>query len=530
MKILLIFNLKIYTEFLYIYFFCSIFWINNLIKKLYLILLNIILLSKYFITNYFINESFYIIFLNNLINLNLNFIIILTFIFFSYKFISKYIINTIIFIIIILELNINVLAINNYSLNINLLNGLFLIHPILIYLFYSLFISTIFINFNKIQYINLNLKFLNIITYTYNLLIKNIFKIALFVIVIAISLGCWWAFQELNWGTWWNWDLVELINLFLLITTSFYMHSNFIFKNIMKHIESIKTLVNFFLCILLVRYNLIQSIHNFISIDSLNQYIQYIYYIIIIYLTILFNLNFLIKLTKYKKINYFFKEFLFINIFYIIIINLFYNFKLNSLQNWINIYIHCFIILTLFTVIYIFITTKHIYKYKSLLICLFSLQTNAFIISLKTFSFYRSINKNKILHLFVLIFVLYILNNYLQHTISLSNYIINQNKTFYMLLNKNNFLTSYTNLNVNMFYNEYLSTNLINSNNYIKYSKIDEYFNQPSHSTILNTFWLENFDSNIYIYIYTSLTNLFIFLILLLPTLFYNKYKIRKIY
>lgn len=84
-----------------------------------------------------------------------------------------------------LQNNINTTGIN-YSLNINLLNGIFLIHPILIYLFYrnnifSFILSTANKFFNKFSLLNY---------FLYNIFFfKKICKKNNKIIILAIVLG-----------------------------------------------------------------------------------------------------------------------------------------------------------------------------------------------------------------------------------------------------------------------------------------------------------------------------------------------------
>ena len=95
-----------------------------------------------------------------------------------------------------------ILTTSLFNVNTNLLNGLMLVHPILLYFFYTLYLL-------KFK-INLFTKYCKIWKwYSYNT--KNI--TILLMIYIPIVLGCWWAEQELSWGGWWSWDLVDLLAL-----------------------------------------------------------------------------------------------------------------------------------------------------------------------------------------------------------------------------------------------------------------------------------------------------------------------------
>jgi cytochrome c biogenesis factor len=129
-------------------------------------------------------------------NSNFNIFIILSIYFYNLYLLKNIKLNFLIYFFIFLNLikfN-NFLILNNYyfynfniKLNINLMNGFLLIHPILLYLFYAFFILLIFFYFKKI-----NNKIL------FKKIKSSIIKKMLFFIFLAIILGSFWAVQELN--------------------------------------------------------------------------------------------------------------------------------------------------------------------------------------------------------------------------------------------------------------------------------------------------------------------------------------------
>lgn len=161
----------------------------------------------------------------------------------------------------------NILAIN--TVNTNLLNGLMLIHPVLLYLFYVLYLVYVY----KLLYLgkptdtkltpNTNPQWVGLIlsaSYT------------------SLILGCFWAEQELSWGGWWSWDFVELIALNFFIYTVCSIHNptrDLTTKTLSSNSPSMLILI-LLSSVLVVRFNIINSIHNFISIESQNQYFYYI--------------------------------------------------------------------------------------------------------------------------------------------------------------------------------------------------------------------------------------------------------------
>jgi hypothetical protein len=177
---------------------------------------------------------------------------------------------------------------HNYSVSYNtftnfaptLTNGLLIIHPLMLYTFYGLlffhFICTPFIK--KIVALGINNNYPYFIK-------KN--KSHLFGLV-ALFLGSWWSHQELNWGGFWSWDLVEI---FLLVTVIYVVQQQHLVSiTTLSHLKSTFFFINFILYVFSVRYNLINSIHNFISQSNFLYKVTYIIFFYIILLFILFKL------------------------------------------------------------------------------------------------------------------------------------------------------------------------------------------------------------------------------------------------
>lgn len=83
----------------------------------------------------------------------------------------------------------------NNNLNSNLINGIVLIHPIFLYIFYGLFFIKIHLLLKKnLIFSEKNHKQHNNATST----TTNFYPTLL--ILISLILGCWWAEQELSWG------------------------------------------------------------------------------------------------------------------------------------------------------------------------------------------------------------------------------------------------------------------------------------------------------------------------------------------
>lgn len=231
----------------------------------------------------------------NLLNSKNNLLIIWIFFILLYINFFKNFFYTVVYAFIVFYLNLNFFDIsesfltkisNTSSLNLNLLNGIMLIHPIILYMFYSLFVMNIFVKTFLKKEKNCKVSRLIIIKLT-------------ILILVSLILGCLWAEQELSWGGWWSWDFVELIALTYLVIVLSKAHTS---SNTLKiNIALVKLdVVVIVVSILSVRFNLINSIHNFISLDSSNQYWLYLL-ILIGGLLVIFNLIYLTsKLTNYK--------------------------------------------------------------------------------------------------------------------------------------------------------------------------------------------------------------------------------------
>ena len=150
----------------------------------------IYIIINYLTKNMYI-DTIYIYLLNNLTNLEINLLIIFIIrLFINFNKNKKLIIVLILIIILYLQNNYFNLKLNvmDYNLNLNLLNGLFLIHPILIYIFYSKNYNVVnkLVNYNNkinFSYINCQ-KMFDLMFY-----LKKKLKNNLFIIIIAISLG-----------------------------------------------------------------------------------------------------------------------------------------------------------------------------------------------------------------------------------------------------------------------------------------------------------------------------------------------------
>ena len=207
--------------------------------ELYIILFFLIfifLIYNNFSLLYINLESVYIFVLEFLFNINYNYILIILIVSLlvlraQYAVLFNKFIYLLISLFILINFdnfekiqNFNNLFFYTFKINEKLINGLFIIHPILTYFFYSIFILFMFYLF----YLQL---FYKKSTYAYLLVCRYMYTYMYILYLfsfIALILGAWWAQQEINWNGWWGWDFVEIFNLFLVVTFLFFLHTSLI--------------------------------------------------------------------------------------------------------------------------------------------------------------------------------------------------------------------------------------------------------------------------------------------------------------
>jgi cytochrome c biogenesis factor len=220
--------------------------------------------------------------------------------------------------------------VNNYNVvNLRLLNGLFFVHPIIIYTAYALLLYLVnnwiyFSFYNSIE--TISWKFTSL---------KKKYSLLAYIYLISIVLGSWWAQQELDWGGWWSWDIIEVCALFFFFKLIYLTHlpQNFLYKIGLLSLWWNIFLV--FLIILAIRYNILLSIHNFLGL--INSFIWLklisIYVVIICFTLIYIFLKKFVTLVCYSKqitlhlntiivnffmlINFFLSVFIFVAVFQI---------------------------------------------------------------------------------------------------------------------------------------------------------------------------------------------------------------------
>lgn len=337
----------------------------------------------------------------------------------------------------------------NTKLNIQLINGFYFYHP---FLFSVLIAMLIFILYLFIVYYSY-IDFYKYYNYIYMLLLVNI--------IMLIS-GAYWAQQELNWGGWWFWDPVEIINL-----------THFLFLFLISHlILNNFIIINYFLWtlyfIFIVRYGLLDSIHSFLITNSISQYKYYIYYnwLLIFYimcfylyisiirikinyiiLSIYILLSIQIILLLFNLTSNFYSKFIFIYLYYMVfwstitnnLLPIIFFFKLNLHIKFIK-----YKILHIFIFVFIFVLVFNIYEYSTYINFIFNsvtLYCNFINTYLYIADFYK-LNYNINTINFSMLDILYL------------NYFIDYYNIFkgYMLILFNRSFLNYNIINLNLLY------------------------------------------------------------------------------
>jgi hypothetical protein len=104
---------------------------------------------------------------------------------------------------------------------------------------------------------------------------KNLPVSAVKVLIVSLTLGGYWAFQEFTWGGWWNWDGVEVPALLAVIVYVIYlMHSVMRIGKSVRSANTIKPALTLIIVILVTRYEMV-SVHAFVSLSTTyNPYIS----------------------------------------------------------------------------------------------------------------------------------------------------------------------------------------------------------------------------------------------------------------
>lgn len=276
--------------------------------------------------------------------------------------------------------------------NNTLINGLLLIHPLLTYSSVCIIISL-----NLYKKYNTSINFFNSDVYN-----KSIYKLV-FSAYAAIILGSYWAQQETNWGGWWNWDPIEMISIFIWILSLCLIHF-YSKKTNIKILFLKNALIVLVLAYLLSRYDILNSIHSFVSSSSNNKYFElkiFIFIWIVLYSSVCL-LLFLKKNIIFSNITtnvFSYLYFLIICYTMYIIVNSFFFRK--------NLSLNCKLLLWSFSLLNLIIFLK----FKGTLINLLMSGNIEFYFLKKSYIFFKTIKLNNHSYIYVLIIILFLTAN-----------------------------------------------------------------------------------------------------------------------
>ena len=316
--------------------------ISGIFHKFLLLITTLIhIFLNYFNDDFIINEKNLVVLFNLFLGLDSN-LIIFTLVFLCFLKI-RLLIFFLIFIVFFSNSEYQLMQYNqyflndcgfNFNLNTKLLNSLFNIHPVLIYLYYFtllIFLAKIF----RFSIFFIKKKDIGLVAL--NIMYKP--KVYLFIYsFLGLVLGSWWAAQEMTWGGWWGWDLVEFLNLLLLIIAVLCIHTSRLsakysyFNHILIIVLTLVILIN--------RYGILNSIHAFISGDFINQYIIQLLlcfilslFILLFYTLLMYSHKSTVKLNLFKKLlltNIYFSTIVFFMCFYVFMEIVFLLFSVKS--------------------------------------------------------------------------------------------------------------------------------------------------------------------------------------------------------
>ena len=257
-------------------------WIISIANGKILVLFFYLIILVFFLKKIVLLElSWYFSILTNILNTNINTIYFLIFyMLFDLIFFKKIKLNPFILIFCnifyctsLVNYNLVFSLVSLRTLTSTLTNGLFLIHPFLLYSSYSIIIL-FFLKRLKKTHLLFRFK-------------KNISLLSLF----ALILGGWWAQQELNWNGWWGWDFVEILGLVSFLFLIVFLHVESPQLTNFRSVVSLITAV--IILVLSTKLGVVNSIHAFTTSSLTESFIFLSFY--------LFGFFFFFKKSFFKK-------------------------------------------------------------------------------------------------------------------------------------------------------------------------------------------------------------------------------------
>ena len=363
--------------------------------------------------------------------------------------------------------------------NLNLINGLFSIHPLFLCWLYTTIVLIIVFWFKVLFSINSTFSCwfgFNKSYWKYNFILFKCSLISLFVILT----GGWWAQQELNWGGWWVWDFIEIINLFFVVNFLYIKHTSTVKVMKLFNINLIFTLI-FTLIYYCTRYGLIPSIHAFLTISSNIQY-DFFFFLLIYMVLALLNVQILKNLNRSNRLNFLFNRsfFIYLNNFYfsciyILIIYIIFTFIISlNLPVMLIFFIKFLIILVSFLIF----SAKFLLNLNKILLLFSFFNFCDYIIYTLFSTIQKSFKKHITLHFLIILMLVYLL--YIKYTLNISIL----SPPLLTPTSNYNYLTI-----INSFFNVNSSINLLDSgSNTYYFNMISQYYCKLTNYTNLSTY------------------------------------------
>ena len=164
-----------------------------------------------------------------------------------------------------------------------LINGVLAVHPLLLLSSYALLVLALISLYSSYNFTVFNSVTLSNADYKARLYLSLTF------LIFAIFLGSFWSYQEVNWGGFWSWDIIEVFSLLSLSIVAILSHAPSKLTGLLY--PRLIYLLIFLLTVLFARYDLVSSIHGFLSSQPYSQRSNYSFFSVLLIIS-LTSLNF----------------------------------------------------------------------------------------------------------------------------------------------------------------------------------------------------------------------------------------------
>lgn len=420
----------------------------------------------------------------------------------------------------------NIYTYDKFIINDKLINGLFIIHPLLTYLFYSGIMLGCFFS---IRYITVAYKDVFNIIFSFNLnRLWLIFNNYLCIGLVALTLGSWWAQQEINWNGWWGWDFVEVLNLVFFIYGLKILHCSVIQNYLYKCRIFISYAILVLVYMLCLRFSLFNSLHTFLGTVLVSQIFVYLYLFVFVLMHVYF--YFLLK-NAILSIVIFKRKFAYYNILFfmfsivVLIVNycslyiFFYVDSYNILKEFFVFLIYTFVII-IFDVFSFFI----IFIFN----CFLTYIELIFIVSLISLLFLNFYKFSRLLHAFIYLYAcMFITSSFVTSFVFWDKFsYMNSIYFFKSVLTYNTFFEK----TFDCLFTNYIQNALFSFDSFLDFfSELKLFFKNAfyvSHDFVnISLFLLDNKILHLFFYFIDKLYNLFVCVVIVILYIYIKRKK-----